>query len=188
MHKIAASLLGAVALVIALAVPATAASPTASTRLVTEGCSWSLYVDYSDFGPGDYFVAYETLSDGIGGSSAKFGLTGSGSFLVADGSLAGENGIRANVAVDPIEIDPSQRESFRQTGLGIDSAWFTSPDTTWDVSCVAPQAHAVPTPATTSSIDVPAHNPQSPLGLFVALAIGLCGMVVITRRAARTIR
>jgi hypothetical protein len=142
-------------------------------------------VDYSDFGPGDYFVGNETLSGGQGGDFGKLDLTGSGSFLVADGSLTGVTSIQTNIAIDPFIIpdDPS----YQITGLGNDPDWYTQVPTLYSVACQAESA-AIPTPAITAAFDSPAHSQQSLLWLAVASILGLGCMAIIIRRVAQTTR
>lgn len=119
--------------------PEPSVQPTVSLRLETEGCSSSLIVDYSNFGPTDFLVGYVQVDSQRSGFYVAG--PGAGSVTVAS-SLSGA--ITADVAVDPFTADAALLDSFSMIPPGYVSEWFSTPRT-WPIACATPEPSAQPT-------------------------------------------
>ena len=180
MKRLAA--LAAVTLLFLSAAPVHAASPTASLRL-TEGCSPSLVVDYSDFGPTDFLVGYvEVDSQPVGFYTA--GLSGSGSVQVA-GPIDGPGPITADVAVDPFPVDAATLDSFAIVPPGFDPDWFSAPHVLAPSCAVSPLTVTL-TPPPTATVMTQNDTTEAPFAPLLALLAGVACLELIRRRPARS--
>jgi hypothetical protein len=172
--------LAAVTLLFLSAAPVHAAAPAASLRL-TEGCSPSLVVDYSDFGPTDFLVGYvEVNSQPVAFYVAD--LSGTGTVPVA-GPLEGT--VTADEAVDPFPADAATLASFADAPPGYDPDWFSTPHVLAPSCAVSPLMVAL-TPPPTATVMTQNDTTEAPFAPLLALLASVACMALITRRAARS--